>query len=489
MPLIKFSEWIPDAADFGNPGSITIKNALPALNSYQPIGQLTSTTNALSARPRGAIEAVDSANNTFQYAGDAATLNVLSGSTWNDVSIIGGYSTGTEECWEFVRWKEKILATNFTDNPQQITFGGVNFSDLTTALRFRHIAVVRDFIVSGNTFDSTDGTVRDRVRWSAINDETDWTVSPTTLSDFRNLKSGGGIQRIIGGEFGVICSERSTWRMTFVGSPTVFQIDEVIPGVGSLAPGGVVALGDTVYFMSENGFVALRGGSSPEFIGAGRVDKFFRNDVDENNFDRISSVADPKSGRIFWAYPGSGNTAGTPNKIIIYDRTLNKWGYIEQDVELLWRSGGVATTLEGLDSVSASIDALMPSLDDPQWKGGAPLLSAFDSSFKNASFSGAPMTANLQTKEIQIFEGSRTRLNSFSTLIDGGSVIANVGSRNRQTDAFSFGPALIQRSSGRFPSRSNAIFHRFDLTVSDNWKDAIGIQIDRNDAVKGEARG
>ena len=489
MPVIRIGEWAPDAADLGNPGAVSVVNALPGLNSYQPMKQLVSTTNALTARPRGAIEASDKSSNVFQYAGDATKLYSLSGSTWSDISKGGGYTTGTEERWEFARWKEKVIATNFSDNPQAITFGGANFADLTTSLKFRRVAVVGDFVVAGNTFDATDDTVRDRVRWSAQNDETDWTVSASTLSDFRDLKAGGGIQQIVGGEFGVVLSEKSVWRMTFVGAPTVFQIDEVLPGVGLIAPGGAAVLGDTVYFPSEHGFFALSGGATKIPIGAGRVDKFFRTDLDEDYLHRISSVADPKSGRVFWAYPGAGNVNGRPNKIIAYEPSLNKWGYVEKDVELMWQSGGVATTLEQLDSVSSSIDALQIPLDSSQWKGSASTLSAFDTDFKAANFDGSAMTGVFETKEVALHEGSRTQLNSFVPLVDGGTVTARVGSRNRQSDEVNFGSSLTQRASGLFTTRSNAVFHRFELTATGDWENAIGVQVDKQGARRSHGRG
>lgn len=607
MPVIPVAEWVPDAADFGNPGSIVIKNALPGLNSYQPLNSLVTNTDALAARPRGALEAKDSAGNVYQYAGDASKIYSLSGGVWSDVSLGGGYSTSSSERWEFIRWKEKILATNFDDNPQSITLGGANFANLTTALRCRHLAGVRDFVVAGSTWDSTDGEVRDRVWWSAINDETDWTPSATTLSDFRDLKVGGGVQRIVGGEFGVVLSEKSIFRMTFVGSPTIFQIDEVMPGVGLLAPGGAVKLAGIVFFMSDNGFIALQGGASPTFIGEGKVDKFFRNDIDEDYLDRVSSVADPTSGKVFWAYPGAGNTAGRPNKIISYDRVLNRWGYAEVDVELIWRSGGVATTLEQLDdanlgaelvsngdfatdtiwtkgtgwtigsgtathgtgtasdlsqavsitqdvyyrlefdvsgrtagsvtpkvgntsgtAISADttdekesiragagtdvtfsatsdfdgsidnvslkeiddIDSMTVSFDDAQWKGGTANLSAFNANFENANFSGTPMTATVETKEIEINPGRVTQLNAFAPLVDGGTVTARVGTRNRQSDSVTYSATLNQSASGRFTVRANARFHRLELTASGTWGDIIGVQINpREDAKQAGRRG
>ncbi len=491
MPTIPFAEWVPDSADLGNPGSPAIINAVPAVNSYRSHPSLVPTTSALTDRPRGAIEGIDKQKNVYQYCGDEDNLYVLSGSTWTDISKLATtYTTTEEERWEFVRWKEKIIATNYDDDPQQITFGGANFSDLTTALRFRHVAVVGDFVVAGNTYDGTDGAVRDRVRWSAINDETDWTVSPTTLSDFRDLKAGGGIQQIIGGQYGVILSENSVYRMAFVGTPKVFQIDEVLPGVGLVAPGGAAILAGTVYFPSEHGFVALRGGTQEQFIGSGRVDEYFSDDLDRDYLHRVSSIADPNSNRVYWAYPGAGNTGGRPNKIIMYDVGLNKWGHLETEIELLWRAGGVGQTLEQLDSISTNIDTLGISLDDPQFKGSAPLLAGFDENFESGSFSGAGLTAVFTTREQRLHTGFKCALNGFKPLVDGGTTTARVGTRNKLADDVVWGPPLTQRSSGQFrPRGANKSFHRFELTVTGDFKDAIGVQIDPKDAPRSEGRG
>lgn len=489
MPVIPFQEWVPDAAAFGNPGSLVIQNAVPGVNSYKPFASFVAATSALDDRPRGAISVRDKDNNVYNYAGDESKLYVQSGQSWNDVSILYGYSTGTDEVWEFVQWKNRVLATNFSDDPQYIDLGGTDFADLTTDLRARHIAVVRDFVVFGNTFDSVDGNVPDRLRWSAFNDETDYTVDPATGSDYRDLKSGGWIQRIIGGEYGTVISERSTFRMSFVGAPVWFQVDEVLPGIGTNAPGSVVNFAGTIFFWSEQGVVALSNGTGVTFPGAGKVDQYLKSDLDQAHVKRVTGAADPKGGRVLWAYPGAGNTNGRPNKIIIYDVNLNKWSIVEQDVELLWRSGSVGQTMESLDNISESLDDLDVSLDSSQWVGGAPNLSAFDSSFRHGFFTGPNMTAVIDTKEMEIYSGRRTRLNAFRPLIDGGVVRAQVGYRNSQSEQVTFTPLLNQTASGRFTTRTNARYHRFRLTINGGgWTDAIGVQIEPHEAKRGEFR-
>jgi hypothetical protein len=492
VPVLKFADWTPDAADLGSSGAITVTNALPSRDGYKPFKALSIVTGALSARPRGAIEDFDSSNDSYQYAGDETNLYELDTTTmtWTDISG-ATYTTGATEVWEFVRWENKILATNFSDSPQQITFGAANFSNLTTDLKARHIAVVRDFVVVGNTYDASDGNVPNRVRWSAIGNETSWTVSASTLADFRDLTTGGAIQKVLGGEVGIIVSQRSVFRMTWVGAPTVFQIDEVLPDIGAIAAGTVCRLGDSVYFISDHGFVELTGGGTGvNQIGAGRVDEFFSADLDPDFLHRISCIADPTSNRIAWAYPGTSNTDGTPNKIIIYDRTFGKWSMVEEEVELLLRAKGIGLTLEELDGLGyTDIDTMDVSLDSDLFKATASQFAAFDSSFEMGFFRGLNKTAVLVTQESEIFAGYNAQVNAFRPLVDLGTVTARVGTRARLSDSVSYGGSLSQSSSGNFDTRSDARYHRFELTITGNdWTDALGVQLDAADVRRGTGR-
>jgi hypothetical protein len=488
VPRLRFLDWTPDASDLGSPGNTVATNAVPSADGYQPFPQINIVTDALVARPRGALEAFDKDNTSFHYAGDAGNLYELDESdmTWTEVSKAATtYATGTEELWNFVRWENKVLCTNWNDSPQQITMGGANFTDLTTALKARNITVVRDFVVFSNTWDSSDGNVPNRVRWSAIGDETDYTVSAATLSDFRDLTTGGPIRGIAGGDVGIIISDRSIFRMEYVGAPTVFEINEILPGIGSAAPQPAIAqLGDDVYFFSQQGFIELSGnGTGVNRIGAGKVDKWFINDLDPDYYYRISAIADPVTNRIMWAYPGAGNTSGRPNKIIVYDRTFQRWALIEEEVEYLVRSKGIDVTLEELDALGFSnLDTMGVSLDSDQFKGKASQLSGFDESFKLGFFRGLNKTATLTTGERELVEGKNTVLTGFSPLVDSGTVTARVGSRRRQSDAATYTSSKTQNSWGRFTPRVNSRFFHFELTVSgDDWTDAIGVSIGPDD--------
>ncbi len=488
MPVFEFGEWLPDQPALNNAGVVEATNVVPGAHGYLPFRALNTSTNALTSRPRGAISVDDTALNHYSFAGDAGKLYEALDLTWTDRSRAGGYSTGTEEAWEFVKWKNKVLATNFSDDPQQITLGGTAFSDLTTAFKARHIARVRDFVVFANHNDPSDGLTPDRVRWSAIDDETDYTVSPTTLSDFQDLKTGA-IQRIFGGEFGVIFLRDAIWRMTFTGDVlTVFQFDETIPGLGLIAPRAAVQLGAFIFILSEKGFFRITNGTDFAPIGANKVDQFVLKDLDEDFLHRVTAAIDPE--RVYWAYPGAGHSGGRPNRVVVFDRAMERWSVLEVETEMLFDAAGTGFTLEGLDAVSSSIDDLPFSLDSRAWKGsGVRELAGFGKNFKSGFFEGATLPATIRTPEMELIPGGQTMLNSFRHVIQGGTVTARIGKRDSQGASIEFGPPLTERASHRFARRTNARYHSIRFKVVGDWTSALGWQIEGTDFRRAGLRG
>lgn len=491
--IIPFSDWKPDVVDFGAQGSAVITNAVPAERSFQPFPSLAVFSDALTARPRGALEAFDKDDTAHLYVGDETKLYELGTSDlqWDDVtrSSGGAYATGAGEVWNFVRWENKVLATNYSDNPQQITMGASNFSELTSDFKARNVTVIGDFVVFSNTNDTTDGKVPNRVRWSAIGDETDYTVSSSTLSDFRDLTTGGPIRTIVGGEVGIICSERSIFRMTFIGAPVVFQIDEILPDIGTISGGAVTSLGDNVYLISDQGFIEITAnGTGVNYIGAGRVDKWFRSEFDASHPDRIFSIPDPTNNRILWAFPGSGSSAGRPNKIIIYDKTFNKWALVEEELEMILRAKGFEITLDTLDSFGFNnLDEIEASLDSGLFKQTSQL-AGIDKDKKLGFFSGSSKTATIETGETQLNQNSTTNLTAFLPLVEGGSFTAQVGHRSKLTNSVTWTNDLSPTSSGRVTKRVNDNYHRFKVSLSGDWENAIGVMIDPEDAQRSGKR-
>lgn len=480
--IINFGEWLPDSPDFANPGCTEAKNCIPVANSYQQLNSLSAYTTALDARCRGALSCKDKDGNAYNFAGDAGKLYSLASGTFSDVSKSGGYAAGDSERWEFAKFGENIIATNWSNPMQSITLGAANFADLAgTPPQARHIGVVRDFLVTGNTYDATDGNVPHRVRWSAFNDITDWAYSASTQAGLQDLAgSGGWVQRIIGGEYGIIFQEHSIWRMSYEGPPILFRFDEVEPGRGTPAPGSVIALGANIFYLGQDGFYYFNTQSSTP-IGKDKIDTYFWNDVDPSYLHLVSATIDPVNSLVMWAYPGVGHS-GICNKLIMFNWSTGRWTHAEANTELLVSALSTGYTLESLDALG-DLDSLTASMDSRLWSGGNTLLSAFDSTHKQASFTGAALTALLRTREFQITPGRRTSIRAIRPIADGGTHAVRLGTRNNQADAVEWGASIPQAPSGRFATRENTRYASVELQVSGGFNSIQAVDVD------GKARG
>jgi len=477
--IIPFGEWAPDRPDLGNTGSPVIKNVIPHENGYKQLPSLESYSDALSLYCRGAFSANDIDGNVNIYSGDQTKLYRLIGTTQTDSSKVGDYSCSADAYWQFTKWKNQCLATNFDDDIQTITLGGSQFADLSgTPPKARHISVVGDFVVVGNTFDSADGNVPYRVRWSGFDDETTWTVSAVTQADFQDLKGNGGwVQAIVGSqETGVIFQERAIWTMRYVGSPVVFQFDQVEDSRGAFCPRGVISVGNIIYYIADDGFYAYSGGQSIP-IGRNKIDKTFLADLDENYVHRVTAAALPKDKVIIWSYPGSGSTDGTPDRCVLFNWGSGRWAQAEFNNELVLRVQSIGVTLDGLDTTQPQLDAMTFSLDSKILMGGALELAAFDTSHKLSYFTGTALDSTYETGEFQAVPNQRSEITRLTPLVDGGTHSVQVGTRDTQAGTVSWSSEINEEASGQCAVRSNSRYHRIRVKNTGNFNDAVGVEI------------
>lgn len=495
MPVIPFGEWLPDQAQFGNAGSPTACNVIPFSGGYRPFKDLVLQSNALNARVRGAISARDSANNVYYYAGTETKLYELVASTFNDESGTA-YSTPDDDNWDFTVYKSQIVATNYADPVQEISIGGGSggaFADLFTSTlkpKARHCATVGRFLVLGNTNDGTDGQQPWRVWWSAIDDITDMDPSATTQCDFQDLAEGGWIRGIVGGvEYGTIFQERAIWRMTYVGSPLIFDLQPVDRMRGTQIPGSIVSHGRLTFYISEDGFYAFDGTTSTP-IGHNKVDKTFWGEFDIGNKKTVSAAIDPVDKLVLWSFAGSGSTGGIPNKIWVYNWADNRWSEVDgiSNLDIVTSSVTQGYTLDGLDAVGTDIDdssAFPVSFDSDFWKGGARRLAAFDSAHKLGFFTGNNLACTMDTAEAQPLAGQRAIVHAVRPLVDNDDSAVSttptirIGTRNLQSDAVSFSATTTINAIGEAPVRGNARYWRarMEIAASSNWTIAQGIEL------------
>jgi hypothetical protein len=473
MARIDFGEWLPD-----QPGLTGVVkealNVIPQAVGYGPLrtpvdysqAAAETLTNVVAGRnPATGLTEVFAGSATKLYKLDSGDLSL------DDVSKSGGYTTPAEQKWRFTQFGDVLIAANADEILQYWTLGtSTAWADLNAAApTAKYLTVVRDFVVTGYT-SSTDSQ---KIQWSGINDETAWTTTPTNQADYQVIPDGGAVQGITGGEFGIVLMEKSIYRMSYVGTPAIFQFDNIARNLGCFEPNSVVQYQGITYFLSDDGFYACNG-TQVIGIGSEKVDRFFFGDLDEAYSYKMSATVDPIRNLIVWAYPSSGSN-GEVDSLIIYNFETKKWSRAEVTVGFVAQSATPAYTLEALD-VFGTLDTLTSSLDSRIWTGGKSQFVG-GSGAKIITFSGSNLTATIQTGDIEVPSRTST-INMSRPLIDAGSGQVAVATRNRLVDAITYGSYTAADSEGRAAFRTTGRYHRLSVQPTGSWTTAIGVEVD-----------
>lgn len=480
--MIPFGDWLPDQSDFENPGATVAKNVIPAARGYRPFYGLAEVSQAADTRIRGISATKGNDDLVSIFVGDAAKLYKMNNGTFAlaDVSDTGGYSLSGEEQWRFVKFGSDVIACGSDDDTlQKFTIGtDTAFSAISGAPAARHMAVVRDFVVTANvTYGGS--THRSRVRWSQINDSNSWTVG-TAQADVQDIADAGHITGLVGGEFGVVLLERGIARMQYVGSPLIFTFEKVETGHGCNYANSVAALGPTqIFYLADDGFFFFDGNKSIP-IGAEKVDNFFFDDLSFKYINRLSAVIDPENQTVMWSYTSRAST-GEPDRILVYNYAVQKWSIVHLDHEFLGASLTPNMTVEGLDNLSSSLDALTASLDSRFYAGGFFQLSASKDK-KLQTLTGEQLDAVLETREFEAAPLRQSVIRGVTPYVTSRDVAPTlsiqVGSRSRQVDTTSYGDAVGLNDDNNCPVRASGRYHRVRVSASGTWRYALGVDVD-----------
>lgn len=486
--MLVFASWTPDLPAFANPGALIASNVRPNHASYGPFPDLgTIAASAISARCRGAISVTGNDGTVSTFAGDATKLYLLGAGTFSDVSIGGGYSLSAEEGWEFAVFNNKVIAATITQNLQSYTLGSsvlfANLASSTLMPKARHIATVLRFVVLGNT-EEGGTSYPNRVRWSAIDDETDYDEDAATLADHQDIQDAGWVQKVVSGsDYGIVIMERAIYRMDFIGAPEVFQFMLVERNRGTIAPGSVVSWGRLTFFLDADGFYAFDGAQSVS-ISHGKVSRWFQANENADVRHLMTATIDPERSIVIWSFASSSSS--TPDTLLLYHWPSGKWSVASVGVEMIFRalSGGydLDTTApnenDDLDSTATALDQL--SLDARFWQGGVGQTGAFDTSHQLKYFDGANLAATIETGRTQIFAATNERalVSGFRPFVDGGTITGQIAGTERLNDSETFGSAVAQEDDGLIPDTVSARYHKFRVTIAagGTWEHAQGVE-------------
>lgn len=402
------------------------------------------------------------------------TVTTTSATTSGNVRISStsvGYNTLTGNIFRFTKFGNRIIGTNFTERLQSYVADSSNsfknLSDDAPVAKF--ITVVRDFVVCAH-IDASGSTLPYRVQWSGFNDETTWASSQITQSDYQDIVDGGHITGIRGGEFGLILMEKAIHRMVYVGTPFVFQFDNISRGKGCIAAGSICQYEGLTFFLSDDGFYVCDGEQVIP-VGAEKVDRFFFNDADLD-YSTMSAAADPVRKLVMWNYKDKFSN----RKLIVYSIITKKWSYMEATSDYISDASTASVTLEQVDSISSSIDSLAVTLDSALYFGGKFFLGGTDGA-KVITFNGSPKSAVIETGDIST--GGMSLVTLARPQVDNGSATVAIASRTLLNQGVTFGSNNTADADNRVSLRNSGRFHRLRIKpTGDNWNMAIAVDVD-----------
>jgi hypothetical protein len=437
-------EWLPD-----QPGGLSVaSNVLAIANGYAPVSEPQGVTAALGDSFNGAGAFVDSTGTTTMLAATPSSLWKYSGTAWVEISGLN-----PSQPVYFAQFGDNVLMALGTSAAlQSYSLTGGTVTTPTDAPDAIDAAQVRDFVMAITTDNA--------VQWCQFNDSATWTTGTNQADKQPSL--WGHLKRVVGGEYGILLTDKGVIRATYVGVEgalnIIWQFDQISQEVGCMAAGSVCNVGRLIFFLSERGF-EMCDGQEVTPIADEKFNRWFFNSFSRSDIAKIWSTIDPRNSLVLWAMPGN------PGTIIAYNWVLKRATTIRVDVAGLFTGYTSGITLDALDAIYGNLDAMTISLDSPSLQGGNPLLLIADSSNVLNALTGPNLEATLKVVDLEPTPGRRSRIREVRLVTDATEASVTIDARMRAGDGESIQSAATMRSNGKMPIRANGRYNSVTATI------------------------
>lgn len=407
-----------------------------------------------------------------ETAGGAAINTASTGTGTHSITHLYSSLTSTAQ-WQFAQFGNLVFATQANAVLQVFDLSSSSaFADCGgSPPQAAYISVVGRFLLLSGLLSNPY-----RIQWSGLNATTTWT-SGTNSSDYQDFPDGGIVRGVAGGEAGIIFQDQAIRRMSYVpGSPIIFQIDRITQDKGLYAPYSIIRAGEKIFFYAGQGFHKIEPGGVPEQIGREKVDRTFLTDLDKGNLQLFMGAADPRSTRIYWAYKSASGLTGLYDKILGYDFLLDRFFPVMATGEYLLGISQTGLTLESLDAISGSLDALVLSLD-AYATAVQPEIAQFDSSHVLGFFRGDNLEATVESAE-QGTDSNRLTTRGFQVVTDAATHYGSVSYRDTLLASSTAGSeVLVNSRTGRVDLMRDARYTRFKVRIpaATTWTYLAGV--------------
>lgn len=442
--------FIPRSDGFGN---------LPALVS---VG-----ADPLADECQGAAAVLLTGGSFRTFAATLDAIYELSGTTWNDVSRGGGYTTGANR-WRLAGYGDYVYATNKNDAVQKST--GAGFLDILTIPKCDFIDRVKDFVIIASTNDATFGDQNDRWWCSALGNPDDFVPDIATQSVTNRVTDSPGpitASKALGDAW-IIYKRGSMFMGTYQGPPFVWDFQRVSDFIGTWSHECVVKVGYSHYFIGPDDFYVFDG-SIPRPL-PNDLKKWFFDRLDKDYAYKIQGFYDRYRSIVYWFYPGPTNTTGEITDFVCVNLKNGRWGGGKARIEAVldYVSGGMTYDEFWPPTGSTTWDSIPDiAYDSPFFFGGQLTMAVVDATHTLGTYTGETGSIGLQFTLSDV--GDDVLLSTISRVFprwisapDSASMY--YAGRKHLGETVTFGsPSSLYH--GRFNKMASNRWHRIALSV------------------------
>lgn len=476
--MIQFGPLAPDAGELEPGVCLVADGVLPQRVGYSPAPALnvSGTAAALPNDPRGAVSVVKN-DGTWEVYGFTADEVYRLGSDYSWTALTATLNVTAGDDVSAMHFGNFLLMTNTTDGLESYNIETpAGFSAIANAGDPRFIFTCANMVFGLDCLDDQGDRDNRLIRNSDFNDFTNWT---TRAADYQPLADGGAL--LFGADLkdgaALVLQERAVRLIQFgsAGGGATYSLRTVSSELGSVGQRSCVSYDGAIYWLATDGFRQFTLGGGIKTIGAGKIDEWFFNNVDQGALSLVQGQVDPFTKMIWWRFKAQGASSD-----VIFDRMLgyswqwDRWVTNSVQTTYLANLATPGVTLDSMDSYGV-LDSIDIPLDSRAFQGGQPLFGALDADAKFGTFSGGNQAAILT---------SSTTNSPISTLIGWGTPVDDastgtleLGVKDEPADSITWKTGAAKVSSGRVPLRGRGknIAFRRQVPASATWTYARGV--------------
>lgn len=337
FPLELAPGLISDETTHATPGQFVDGNNVRFWRGKpQTIGGWTkANASALTGICRNVISWLDNGGVPIQAFGSTEALQVLFDDVLynitpaglpdgNEDSLeaggwgVGGYGTGGygggfveyfPRTWSLANWGEYLMASPrgypvylWENDPTSVA---TEITQSPNEIMHMLVTPERQVVAFGCNEESSGDFNWLCIRWSDVQDYTDWTTAADNNAGEYILESGGKIVAAkLFGPYIAIWTDTSVHLMQFIGDPgETFRFELVADNCGLAGPNAVTVVNQTAYWLTPDlQFYAWQFGAPPQPMPC-PIRNDFKDNVDTDELAKVVCTSVSEFNEIWWFYP------------------------------------------------------------------------------------------------------------------------------------------------------------------------------------------